>query len=382
MAAAAKANKAAKASLLPPTTGPKKQRESLSAKKALGEAATTKKDMAAIVKAERAKNPSIEFTPIVEPTAPVAPVVVAPATLPVPELSGSAITPEPVAPVVAAPAKIKVGGKEYTEAELEAKLAEPAATSAPAVAPAPAVAAKPAPKQLTAEEVQAKEAAYVSALSAQIEAPMTEQEIDTILAGGPEAVAAMGAVRKRDMATAILHARKGIAEGFNPLLEKIYNDIAPLLQQQQQLAHYRIEQQFVAKYAEFQPHKQTCDQVAAELVKRYPAEIQKLTADQFIDEVARQTDLILTSEHKRWFPNGSGNWRQGQTVPVAPVVPPAAAATAVPAAAPGVIATAVAAPNPAGPRVVRAPAANAPAAAGAGGGVPQWGKSVAKSMRG
>lgn len=350
----------------------RRERPKLTAKKAFGE--SPKKEMEAISAKEKKKFPAMELPePVVAaataPTAPEAPEVV-PAAQRVPE-SGTKITPE------TKPEKIKVGGKDYTLAELEAAMNQPPPAPVqpqPQAQPQPPQQQPQAAPQPTPEQIAAKEQAFIETMSAQLDAPLTEEQIDTLLSGGKDAVELLTSVRKRDMATAILQARKQLADGFNPLLKQIYDQLIPLSENHQQLTRYSVEQAFFAKHKDFATHSETARNVAEELVKRFPEEVRKLSTDQFIDEVARQTDQILASEHLRWFPQGGGNWRAGAAVPLpagaaAPQPPPPAA----PPAAPQV-------PAAAGPRVVRPPASNAPSMPAAAS-APTWNKAVARSMR-
>lgn len=320
-------------------------------------------------------------TTVVEPKVPAAPAAAAPAkSLPdlgLPEKEDDEpVAAAPAAPAV--PAKIKVGDKEYTADELiaenkrladEAKARIAAAPAAPAEEPAPA-------PVLTKEEIAQKEAAFMDALAPTLAAPLTENELDTILAGGKGAIEVMTRIRQKDMALAVMQARKGMAQVLDPIMTNVFNTLNPLAAAHQELQRYNIEQQFTSRHKDFTPHLPTARSVATELARKYPKEVAAMTHDQFIDEVARQTDVILTNEHKRWFPTGDGNWRaSGVPAPAALVAPvaPAPAAPAAPVISP--------APTAPAPRAARAPAANSPSGTPAGGTVP-WQKSVAATLRG
>jgi hypothetical protein len=206
---------------------------------------------------------------------------------------------------------------------------------------------------------------------------LTEEQMDTILAGGKDAMALLTEMRKQDMANAILQARKGIAQALDPIMTELFGAVKPLIQQHQDLQRYQIEQAFVAKHEDFTPHVATARSVAEELVRLYPQQVQRMTQEQFVDEVARQTDLILTAEHKRWFPQGNGNWRVAAAPAPAPV--PGSTPAPAPTAGTGTLPPPPP-PAPAPAPVVRAPAANAPSG---GGGPPagDWRSAVARSMR-
>lgn len=287
--------------------------------------------------------------------------------------------PEPPAGAAPAPApapKIKIGDKEYTPEELQAKFAESEAARAPAPAPAPEPEAPQGPAPLTAEEVAARENNFIETTAAGLDVPFSEEQMDTILAGGKPAVELMTGLRKQDMARAILLARKGVAQSLDPIMQQIFASMRPLVENHQMITRYSVEQQFLAKHKDFVPHIATARQVAEELLKRYPQQVERMSHEQFIDEVARQTDGLLTSEYKRWFPASAGTWRNGGNI--VPAVPVAPVAASVPGPAPS---TGTAPPPPPVPHVAtRPPVPNAPVG-NTGGITPDWRKSVAASLR-
>lgn len=349
-----------------PTREPKAK---LSAKKALGLEDNVSKLVGQEIK--KARDRIRANTPVTaELPAPAAPApakkVTAPPAAPEPPVVAAPSAPEapPAAPApTPAPDKVTIAGKEYTVAELEAKLKE---TPGPAPAAAPAPEPPPAPKPPTAEEVQAAEAKFIAETAATLSPALTSEQLDTILAGGDAAVSTLQDLRRQDMATSILAARKGIASALSPIMDQMFAALRPLVEQHQELQKYHIEQQFVAKHPDITPHLGRAKQIAEELNRLYPQQVAKMSPDQFIDEVYRQTDLMLSEEHRRWFPQGNGNWR-------ASAAPPAPSPTPAPAPSPAPVAAAPVAP-------VRAPAPNVPAGAG-GGAAPNWRKSVASSMR-
>jgi hypothetical protein len=237
--------------------------------------------------------------------------------------------------------------------------------------------APPAP--LSPEEIAKRQQEFINKTIESLDAPLTETELDTLLAGGQEALQLFTNLRKRDMATAIMQARLGVADGLNPILNNIFQAMAPVVQQHEKLQRYSVEQTFVNKHQDFTPHIDRARQVAEELYKRYPQQVSKMTADQFVDEVARQTDIILTNEYKRWNPNATTTWRDAARAAAAPAPAPAPAATAAPAT-PGP-ATPSAAPAPAPVRKpIRPPAATVPQG-GSGTSPASWDTMVAASLR-
>ena len=210
---------------------------------------------------------------------------------------------------------------------------------------------------MTAEEIAQREEEWITKSSPQMKADLTEEDLETILTGGPDAVALFSGIRQRDMASAVLQARKGIAEALNPVLENIFNSLKPVLQQHEQVQRYSTTQRFSEKHPDFAPHMDLASQVAEQLMERHAEAVQKMSTDQFIDEVARQTDNILQQNFKRFNPTGS--WR----------------AAGKPAAAPAV------APAPSALPTVRPLTGNAPLK-GSNSGSLSWNQSVANSLRG
>jgi hypothetical protein len=274
--------------------------------------------------------------------------------------------------------KIRVGGKDYTQAELEAKLAERAAPvpAAPAPTAPPAPAAEP---PLTPEQISEREIAWMTKFAAdeKLSFSPTEAEIETILAGGKEAAELFGKKMTDMAAKTVLLARKSLwADSVQPLFDRqaqLEQLLQPLLVNNQSLEAHAAETQFLTAHPEFKTHIETVRQVVNALAQNYPKEFLGMTREQQIAEVAAQSDRILSDEFKRWNPNG-GSWRDAlKTAPATPAIPPAA-----PPAAPPVV-------PPAAPVVppVRPPAANSPAATPAGGKGNQtkdWHKATAKSL--
>jgi hypothetical protein len=381
----------------PPPAPPSRKAGALSARAALGLKEDPSKTAQGIVDKAVKSFERVEYKEGTEPAAPAVPAAVQPAAPAAP-----VVTP-PSAPAAPAPektvVKVKFGDKELTPEEATAKLAEleqkaNAATPPASSAPAPAAPAAPAltPEQIAAQQAQIKqqETKWIAETAAQMEAPITEAELNEILDGGPKAVALFQKLRQQDMANAMLNAQKNIANNLNPILEKFSSMLAPVLQHHDSIARYQVTQQFVAKHPDFKPHLDLATQVAEELQARYPQQVNSLTAEQFIDEVARQTGAMLDANWKRFNPTATGTWRDvAKAAPAAPAAVPAlSAAPAAPVVTPtpAPIPSAAALPPGAPPVVtaglkikppVGAVPTNAPPAL-----QPSWQKAVASSMRG
>src|ERR1044071_7999188 len=288
--------------------------------------------------------------PAAAPTGPTGPTS---ATTPTPPAPAATPTgPSGPAAATEKPAKVKIGGKEYTVEELEKELAK---RQAPPAAVAPAEPAPPAPKEPNKEEIAQAESTWCQELAKNegIKFNTTPDEFETILSGGKEAVELFERKLTDTCTRAIMLARKSIYSDLNPQLAQFSKALQPLTVQQVELERIATEQAFSATYPEYLPHADTAKSVAEALVKSYPKEVEKMTRDQFMQEVAAQTDRILQTEYKRWNPNATGTWRDAAKAAPAATTPPAAPATPpTPAPTPAAAAAPVVAP----------PAANSPAA--------------------
>ena len=273
--------------------------------------------------------------------------------------------------------KVKIGDKEYTTKELEALVAEknkPAPKAEPRPAPAPAPKAELTPEQIAAQKAEraTQEQQWVDNFIKHegINFPITEDEMETILSGGKDAVALMGAKLANVASRSALLARKSMYEDLEPMFEQFRNVVAPLLTNHESVERNANEQAFLVAYPEFQPHLQTVRDIAGALEKQFPDQVRALTREQFAAEVAAQTDLQLQTEFKRWNPTATTTWKEYAKAAAAAATPAVTAPAATPAAAPA----------PAAAPKVKPPAGNSPAAIAAAA-TPDFHKSVAKDLQ-
>lgn len=297
--------------------------------------------------------PKVEPKPEEKPAAAVVPVVA-------PEKK------EVVVPAVpAAPIKIKIGDKEYTEAELAAKLKEAEKPAAPVEPPKPAK---------TADEIKAEDAARETArvadetrwkneIAQEMAIPVDEASVNAILEGGPGAVAALQGVLKRGMAEVMLLARKSIYKDINPVMQSIMDAQQPLVEAYQRQAADTAWTEFSAENPDLAPHRQVVDVVASTLHSKFKSEIDKLDKAGYRARLATDTRALQAEIRKL---GGS---------PEAPVAPAVPAAAAVVPAAPVVPVATVKAKTP-----VKPPGANSPAAPAAGAGKKGGDSDIIKGM--
>ncbi len=277
----------------------------------------------------------------VEKTAPTAKPVVAP----------DKKSEEPAAPVVkpevVAPPKVKVGDKEYTVAELE-DLRRKAEAPPPVVKPevvAPVV-PKPTAEEQTAAIAQERQQseAWIETNAKQVEAPIDEAMLDTILAGGPKAVAAFQSMRQRDIASAVLLARKGIFAQMNPVIQSLRDTQQPLQDYVSSAETANAVAEFNTAHPDLADNTVVVDSCAKALLDNDPAGVDKMTRTQFFDKVADMAHNFITTLQPKKISLGGKEYTVAELealTAAATATPPAAGAgaapvKAAPAAAPAV----------------------------------------------
>jgi hypothetical protein len=207
--------------------------------------------------------------------------------------------------------KIKIGNKEYTETEiqllqqnnelLQRALAAPKSAEAPTPTPEPVQRAfTPEQQAERVQQLRAQEAEWVNNNMKHIELdPVSEDMLENILNGGPDALTAFQELRQRDAARAVLIARKSIYEEMGPVLDRIEASQQPLHQYHQQVQEQHAARMFSEAYPDLNEyHMPLVTQVAQRLISQYPEEVSKLTLPEFIDELARQTEHNLNKNAK------------------------------------------------------------------------------------
>ena len=283
---------------------------------------------------------------------------------------------------------VTIGGKEYTEEQLEKALAERSKATQEQTETKPAA---EQPKPPTPEEIATAETKWCRDFleTNKVDFQTTTDEMETILSGGKDAVELFGKKLADVCAKAVLLARKGIYNELNPVFDEFKSAIVPLAQNNEQIERATAEQQFFTQYPEFTAHADTCRQVGEALLQRYPEECRRMTREQLLNEVATQADRILQSDYKKWNPNATDTWRDAVkraagagaagngAAEKAAAEKAAAEKTAAEKAAAEKAAAEKAAVNP----KVKPPVANSPSGIPAAGVGPDWQTQTAKSLR-
>jgi hypothetical protein len=269
---------------------------------------------------------------------------------------------------------IEIDGKKYTREQLATILK---AQEAPQLKPEPkAPPAPPSPEEIERQkkEIAEREAAFVKELSAAItdRVAIKPEELETILAGGEDALKALGDYNARIVAQSVLLARKGIFEQLSPHIQRLNNVVS----QQEQLDRVATEQAFLTTYPEYAEHIELTRNVAEELARQYPNEVARMSGKQFMAEVDRQTNAILQQQYKAWNPTATNTWKDAVKARKAPAQTPVTP----PPAASGPAAAASGAPGVSGAPPIKPPTANSPSAVAPSGALPDFHKNVAATL--
>ena len=198
----------------------------------------------------------------------------------------------------AAPKKITYKGKDYSEEEFTAMMEElekkATATKEEPAKPAPqaeetpeAKAARETAEASTRRSTEDLDRQFVEARVASGEYGVTEEEMDSFLAGGEEGVRAAHSMLARHE----LGMRKWVERTMNPILAQL----SPVIHQQEQITRYQAEQSFFSKpeFADLAPRRDMVRRISNALAAQHPREVSAMTQEQFDHEVAAQVRGFL-----------------------------------------------------------------------------------------
>jgi hypothetical protein len=195
--------------------------------------------------------------------------------------------------------------------------------------------------------------------------------MEAILGGGEAASTVLVNLLARTQANAHIAVREEIAAEMNPSLQAIHQQMTPLAQNFQATNEAMVESMFRQARPDLDPHIETARKVATALRDQYPAEVAQMQPQQFVEQVATQTEQHVLTQIKAtapWFNGTLAQWAEvvAKMNPEPPATPPADAtppATPPAAAAPATPPAAAPAEPPATPPATKPklPAANAPA---------------------
>lgn len=157
-----------------------------------------------------------------------------------------AVKPVPVV------AKFKIGDKEMTQEEITKHVADLEAKANPKT-PEPEKPVDVA-KTPSEEDKQRQDDEFYTRAGERYKP--TEDELDAILSGGPEAAVNLS----RTLAKVELSTRKWVEESVNPIIASLREQIQPLLNQQKQIQQYTTENQFLSANPDIKDHPQGLEQ--------------------------------------------------------------------------------------------------------------------------
>lgn len=216
-----------------------------------------------------------------------------------PEGDEPTIEQEPeITPTASAPSKLKIGDKEMTTEEIEARFAEleekAKGTAEPAKPDPKQPAAKQEPeKKLTPEEQQAEDQRLDSEYLDQRAKDFlpTEKEMDIILYGGEPAAKLFA----QKLAQTELATRKWAEQTLNPIIELLHSMAQPAFEMYQKVQAYQEEQDFYgnAAYADLKPHQAQVRRIDAIMRQKYPAEYGALSKEDRHKELAANVRSLI-----------------------------------------------------------------------------------------
>ena len=228
-------------------------------------------------------------------------------------------------PAETAPAKFKVGDKEYTEAELKELLAPKKPVPSPIPLPEKKDTPAEAPKAKTPEEtakeaadLKAKDSEWIVATAKHVETPLDDATLDKILSGGAEAVEALNEIRRRDVAQAVLMARKSIIKDIEPVLKGIRDVQQPLIDSHRKSVEEKAWSDFEAANPDLKDYRDVVTTIGQIMVdSNHPALADVKSMEDFGRIVGEEARRYIG----RFAKTGAAPAPAAPAEPVAPVVP-------------------------------------------------------------
>lgn len=262
----------------------------------------------------------------------------------------------PVIPIAKEqPTKIKIGDKEMTAEEIAAKLAELEKKTEAAPVAGKVEGEKPAEKQTEkAPEITAEDKKKLDDEFLEKAAPnftITEDELDTILSGGENAVKALAMIRAKDM----LSIRKWVEETVNPILDHYDKQFTPLLENHQRVTEFQKWNGFLGENADIKGHAQgleTSKKIDAEMHAEYDRLQRLIAVNAATSQEIEQAKLYESATPEQWNSSVAHHTRERLGIKgeqPAPEKPSAEAPEVKPAATEKTPVTSPAKPRPAPP---------------------------------
>ena len=207
----------------------------------------------------------------------------------------------PVAPTPPAPTetKIKIAGKEYTQAQLEeivnGKQQQQQTPPVQQQQQTPPVQQQQNNQQN--KEIETKRNQWKSDFQKLLPAKLLDPKAyrEAISKDKDYGLGYIESVMKQMIAEATLLQREASYKEFNQALGQIDNAVKPVISEFQIQREKAAEVKFLEKNADLKPNIALVRQVASSLIQHQAGAVSKLGDDEFFDEVAKQTRNILTN---------------------------------------------------------------------------------------
>src|SRR5208282_2762879 len=126
--------------------------------------------------------------------------------------------------------------------------------------------------------------------------------MESILAGDKDGIALLSGKLNSVVAKAVMLARKSVYAELNPILGQLQANLQPVFQNTQQIETAAAEHTFFTAYPDFKTHADTVRKVGEALFAKFPKEVAAMTREQIMQEVAAQSDRIISDECARFAP--------------------------------------------------------------------------------
>lgn len=207
------------------------------------------------------------------------------------EYAGKAVEPAKASE----PEKISIGGKEYSREELEKLIAPQQQVSEDSYEELEGPSAENATQQAAQQQVSGirDEAALERSFyeSAAPKYAPTEDDLDTILAGGKEAVELFG----KKLASVELSTRKWVSDSMNPIMEELHQSISPVIQQYREVQAYQREINFKNEFPDLAAHTELVRSVDQAMRAKYPQAARTTPVAEYNRQLAENARRMIST---------------------------------------------------------------------------------------
>ena len=191
--------------------------------------------------------------------------------------------------------KISIGGKEYSREELEKLIAPQRQASEDSYEELEGPSAENATQQAAQQQVSGtRDEAALERSFYEAAAPKyspTEDDLDTILAGGKEAVELFG----KKLASVELSTRKWVSDSMNPIMEELHQSISPVIQQYREVQAYQREINFKNDFPDLAAHTELVRSVDQAMRAKYPQAARTTPVAEYNRQLAENARRMIST---------------------------------------------------------------------------------------